>query len=63
MLARIRREVALLIAGVRRLETGDDARISLGTGDLGIVGDAVNRMADIRIHAQAAARAAESDAR
>jgi len=63
VLARIRREVALLIAGVRRLETDDDARISLGTGDLGIVGDAVNRMADIRIRAQAAARAAETDAR
>ena len=63
VLASIRREVATLVAGVRRLETDDDARIELGSGDLGIVGAAVNRMADVRIRAQAAARAAEADAR
>jgi len=63
VLACVRREVAMLVAGVRRLETDDDARIPLGTGDLGIVGDAVNRMADVRIRAQALARAAEADAR
>jgi len=62
VLARIRRDVAILVAGVERLETDDEARIELGPGDLGTVGAAVNRMADVRFRAQAAARRAEAGA-